>query len=155
MITDTARSHGSLLILLLDQLDKPISIERLEYLGTGYYLIEQRIPVYLKMSSKRKGPWTFNFIRSHQENQEALYQKYGECFTCLICGRDGIAGLSMSELRQVLDGDFEEQECISVRRKLKAMYSIKGRDGELNNRVGRRSIFDKLQDAISQGTTTA
>ncbi|MEM9308595.1 MAG: hypothetical protein AAGA74_14965 [Pseudomonadota bacterium] len=150
MISDTARSHGAFFILLLEHLDKPISIEKMDRFGSGYYLLGGSAPVYLKMSSRRKGPWTFNFFRSHQENQEMLFREFGECFTCLVCGKDGVAGLSMSELRQVLDGEFEEQECVSVRRKLKGMYSVKGRDGELNNRISRRSIFDKLRLVVEK-----
>lgn len=71
----------------------------------------------------------------------------------MICGRDGVAGLNMNELRMVLDDDFEEQECISVRRRLKTMYHIKGRDGVLESRISRRSIFDKLCSKIEKETT--
>lgn len=154
MTSDTARSHGLFFVLLFEQMDCKISVERIGKFGAGYYLLDERVPIYLKMSSKRKGPWTFNFFRSHQKNQEELFREFGECFTCLICGKDGIAGLSMSELRQVLDGNFEEQECISVRRKLKTMYNVKGRDGELNKRISRREIFDKIKLAVKQGSTT-
>ncbi len=152
MISDTARYHGSFFILLFEALDGPVAVERLSTLGAGYYLIAGRIPIYLKLSSKRKGPWTFNFFRSHQEAQNGLFLKYGECFTCMICGRDGIIGLNMAELRQILDGNFEEQESISVRRKLKTMYQVKGRDGTLEKRISRRSIFDKIRVEISRDT---
>ncbi|WP_171182260.1 hypothetical protein [Ruegeria sp. HKCCD8929] len=148
MISDTARYHGSFFTLLFDEVDQPLIVERLSEYGVGCYLLAERIPVYLKHSTKRKGPWAFNFFRSHQVAQQTLFEKYGECFTCMICGQDGIAGLSMAEFRQVLDGNFEEQECVSVRRRLKTMYHIKGRDGELENRVARRSVFEKLTATI-------
>ena len=151
MISDTARSHGSFFALLLDRIDQAVSIERLGDRGVGYYMIEGKIPLYLKTSTKRKGPWAFNFYRSHKENQEELYQKYGECFTCLICGQDGVVGLHMSELNQITNALISKQNCISVHRKLKNMYSVKGRNGELRNRISRRSIFDKLNQAVIQG----
>jgi hypothetical protein len=75
---------------------------------------------------------------------------YGECFTCLICGRDGVAGVNMKEFRQMLDGDFEEQESVTVRRQLNSLYQIKGRDGILESRVSRLAIFDKLRDEITR-----
>lgn len=149
MISDTARYHGSFFVLLFEKLEAPVTVERISVLGAGYYLLGGRIPVYLKISSKRAGPWLFNFFRSHQEAQKNLFQEYGQCFTCLICGKDGVAGLSMEELRQVLDNDFEEQEAISVRRRLNTMYQIKGRNGVLESRVSRLSIFDKLQQALA------
>ena len=119
-------------------------------MGSGYYLINESIPIYLKASSKRKGPWTFNFLRIHQETQETLFRTYGELFVCLICGKDGVAGLSMQEFRKVLDDHFEDQESITVRRRLKTMYHLTGRDGVLENRVSRQAIFDKIQDTISR-----
>jgi len=148
MISDTARYHGSFFSLLLEEATQGIEIVRLTDYGVGYYLLGGNVPVYLKHSTRRKGPWTFNFFRSHQEAQQALFEAYGECFTCMVCGRDGVAGLSMSEFRKVLDGNFEEQECVSVRRRLKTMYQIKGRDGELERRVGRRSVFEKIIRSI-------
>ena len=152
MISDTARYHGSFLALLIDKLEGPVSIEKLQGLGGGQYLIDQRIPLSLKMSSKRKGPWTFNFMRAHQENHERLFGEYGELFVCLVCGRDGVAGLSMQEMRTVLDNNFEEQESISVRRRLKTMYQVVGRDGELRGRISRQAVFEKIQAAIARGS---
>ena len=150
MISDAARYHGSFFVSLLDQFQSPVSLQKIPNLGSGYYLLDNRIPICLKLSTRRKGPWTFNFSRTHQKNQENLFQEYGEFFICLICGKDGVVGLSMRELRKVLDDHFEEQECISVRRKLRTMYQIAGKDGVLENRVSRKSIFNKIQKAITK-----
>lgn len=149
MISDTARYHGSFFVLLFERFSEPVCVERIPNLGQGFYLLGRRIPVYLKFSMKRKGPWAFNFFRSHQEAQEHLFTKYGECFTCLVCGKDGIVGLSMKELRQILDRHFEEQEAIYIRRRLNTMYQIKGRNGTLERRISRESVFDKLQEALT------
>lgn len=150
MIPDTARYHGSFFALLFDNLNGPVSLKKIQNVGSGYYLINEAIPIYLKATAKRKGPWTFNFSRSHQEVQEQLFRSYEELFVCLICGKDGVVGLSMQEFRKVLDEDFEEQESISVRRRLRTMYCVKGRDGVLETRISRNAIFEKLQHAISR-----
>lgn len=60
----------------------------------------------------------------------------------------------MFEFRQILDGNFEEQECVSVRRRLKTMYQVKGRDGQLDRRVSRRSVFEKLAESIEGADQT-
>ena len=52
MITDTAKSHGSFFSLLLDRLDVSISLRRLRDIGSGYYLINESVPICLKISSK-------------------------------------------------------------------------------------------------------
>lgn len=153
MISDTAQYHGSFFVMLLEYFEEPLAIERLTELGPGYYLLASFVPVYLKLSTKRKGPWTFNFFRSHQEAQDKLFSIYGECFTCLICGQDGVLGLNMEELRRILDDSFEEQESISVRRRLNAMYQVKGRNGALEHRVSRRSVFEKIHAKITKQKT--
>ena len=153
MISETARYHGSFFTLLFDRLSVSVSLRQIPILGSGYYLLNENTPICLKLSSKRKGPWTFNFLRSHQEVQQNLFQSYGELFICLICGKDGVAGLSMQEFRKVLDNDFDEQECISVHRRLRSMYFVTGRDGVLENRVSRQSIFDKIQHSITRNET--
>ncbi len=154
MISDTARFHGAFFVLLFERIGHEVTVKRLNEYGAGFYLLAGQIPVYLKMSTKRRGPWTFNFFRSHQEVVSKLFSEYQQCFVCLLCGNDGVAGMDMWELRQVLDGTFEEQECVSVYRPLKTMYKIKGRDGVLEGRISRGSIFEKLAVAISKGTVT-
>ena len=151
MISETARYHGSFFTLLIDRLNEPVSLRKVRGFGVGHYLINERIPIALKMSSKRKGPWMFNFLRSHQQAHEKLCKEYGTFFVCLICGKDGIAGLTMEELRTVLNAEFEEQESISVRRRLKTMYQVAGRDGVLPSRISRHAIFEKIQATITQG----
>ena len=154
MISDTARYHGSFFTLLIDRLETPVSVSKVPKAGGGHYLINGRVPVGLKMSSKRKGPWVFNFLRSHQETHERIFNEYGTFLLGLICGRDGIAGLSMEELRTVLDNEFEEQKSISVRRRLKTMYQVTGRDGVLRGRVSRYAIFDKIEAGLALGGGT-
>lgn len=150
MISDTARYHGSFFILLFDRLAEGVTLRKLPGKGGGLYLINEITPIALKMTSKRVGPWTFNFMRSHQEAYEKLFQHYGEFFVCLVCGRDGIAGLSMQELRTVLDKNFEEQESVSVRRRLKTMYQVAGRDGVLEKRISRQSVFEKIKRSVAR-----
>ncbi len=154
MISESARFHGAFFVMLFEKIHEPISVRRVLDVPSGIYLLDEKIPVYIKMASKRKGPWTFNFFRSHQQNQKRLYEAYGECFTCLICGRDGIAGIDMVELRELLDDNFEEQEIVTVRRQLNSMYQLRGRDGILKHRIGRNAIFEKLHVALKAGCTS-
>lgn len=148
MIPDTARYHGSFFSLLFDKVEGAVSVQKIAELGSGFFILNDKFPLYLKFSSRRNGPWTFNFFRSHQESVEMLFRQHGECFICLICGKDGVVGLSVDEMRQILDQEFEEQEAVSVSRKINTMYVIKGRNGTLPNRIGRGTIFSKIQEAL-------
>jgi len=67
-----------------------------------------------------------------------------ESFAALVSGNDGIVALTDSQIRQILDDSFEEQESISVRRKLNHMYSVKGSNRELSRKVSRDSLMSTL-----------
>ena len=150
MITDTAHYHGSFFFTVLEGLDQALSIKRMHEYGIGCYLLAGVLPVYIKHSKSRKGPWTFNFFQAHQEIQRELFEDFGECLTVMICGKDGIVGLLMAEFRQVLNEEFEEQESVTIRRRLNKMYHVKGRDGELDARVGRNSVINKISLKIKK-----
>jgi len=145
MISETARYHGAFFTLLFEKCQRPVIVSKLREVGTGFYVINSLVPVFLKLSSQRKGPWNFNFLKPHQEQIEAANSLYSECVTCLICGKDGIVGLQWQELKNVLDSEYEVQEHVTVRRKLKTMYAIKGRNGCLEHRVARGAVFEKIQ----------
>ena len=147
-MTETARYHGAFFSLLLDKLEAPVVFRKIRGKGSGFYLVDEAIAVCLKWSSKRTGPWTFNFATTHQRTLKDLRRTYDEVFVCFVCGRDGIAGLSMDDLRQVLVTGSEDQQWISVRRRLRSMYEIAGPDGKFGNRVGRHTVFERLAEAI-------
>jgi hypothetical protein len=150
MIPYSAKMHGAFFVLLLDAVKSPISVQTLTSVGSGCYLLEQRIPVFLKLSNKRRGPWTFNFQLNHQHNIQALANLYGECLICLICGQDGIVGFDAAELRALLGNEVSEQGYVTVRRRLHAMYQLKGIGGCLSYRIGRRSIFQRIKMEINR-----
>lgn len=143
MIRDYQRYCGSALTLLIDSWDGPLQFRRAFQDRNGYYILEERLPLAMKFSRSRKGPWTFNYKREHQVLYNELVSTFGNCVTAFVCGNDGVVAVEHTQLRQFLNEIFEEQESISIRRKLNHMYSIQGRDGSLDKKVGRDS-FVKL-----------
>lgn len=150
MIRDYQRYCGSALMLLIDNWDGPLRIQRMFPDRNGYYLLEEKLPLVIKFSRSRKGPWTFNYQREHQVLYNELVCKFGNCVTAFTCGTDGVVAVEHSQLRQFLDEVFEEQESVSVRRKLKQMYSIRGRSGTLDNKVGRDSFFRVVRELVQK-----
>jgi hypothetical protein len=55
-----------------------------------------------------------------------------------------VVALNYAQVREVLDDQFEEQEGISVRRKLNQMYSIGGTNGRLAQKVARDSLIQLI-----------
>ena len=147
-MTETARYHGAFFSLLLDKVEVPVVLRKIRGKGSGFFLVNEAIAVCLKWSSKRTGPWTFNFNTVHQRTLRDLRRNHGEVFVCFICGRDGVVGLSIDDLAQVLVIGSEDQQWVSVRRRLGSMYEIGGPDGKYRSRVGRQTVFERLAHAI-------
>ncbi|MEM9261956.1 MAG: hypothetical protein AAGA22_00100 [Pseudomonadota bacterium] len=151
MITESARYQGAVLAHIVDNWDGPIAIRRAFGEAAGFYILNERLPIFIKYSTKRYSPWTFTFQREHQMRQQALFDKLGECLMVFGCGRDGIAAISHQDFRKVLDNYFEEQESVSLRRRHAEMYKIRGRDGELERKIGRNSLIDLLSSLKESG----
>jgi len=140
MITDANRYYGAVFSKIIDFSNNEVSIQRAPPDHSGFYIVRKEIPIYIKYSTKRHGPWSFNFYQNHQECQENLYEKHGECIMIFVCGKDGIAALKHEEFRKVLDHEFEEQKTVIIRRKHNEMYSISGKNGVLDRKVSRGSL---------------
>ncbi|MEZ5922020.1 MAG: hypothetical protein R3C60_11795 [Parvularculaceae bacterium] len=143
MIRDYQRYYGAALVHLLDQCGGPLSVRKAFADRNGYYVLEERLPLSIKFSRSRMGPWVFTFHREHQVLQNELVKHFGVGITAFVCGTDGVVALDHQQLRLCLDDNFEEQENISIRRKLRHMYSVRGRDGSLEEKISRDS-FSKL-----------
>lgn len=150
MIRDYQKYFGSALTLLVDNWEGPIQIRKIINGRNGYYLIEEKLPLAIKYSRSRKGPWSFTYHREHQVLYYDLISTYGNCVTAYICGADGVVAVEHNQLRMFLNEIFEEQESVSIRRKLNHMYSIRGRDGNLDNKVARDSYVKLIRDLLNK-----
>jgi hypothetical protein len=160
MISDHSRYCGCVFTQLIEGLGR-IDIEKIDVGIHGVYLIAKSVPLYIKFSRRRKGPWTFNFHFDHQVCCDDLSKRFGACVIAFVCGTDGIVALDNVQLREVLDEKFDEQEALTIRRRLRHMYSVSGKDGALARKVGRDalvSLLGKLLDhsgSDSQATGAA
>jgi len=145
MITDANRYYGATLISLIDTSINAIKIKKIPEGPAGFYIVDDVLPIYIKYSTSRRGPWVFNFHQEHQAFQEHLYTNYRECIIAFVCGKDGIAALKHDEFRKVLDKEFEVQESVTIKRKHNEMYKVNGKNGALERKVSRSSLEVILQ----------
>ena len=61
----------------------------------------------------------------------------------LVCGDDGVAGLSFDELNVVLDNNHEDVEWIKVHRRKREQYKLTGADGSLTFKVTQDDFIRK------------
>ena len=154
-INTQEKMHGAAILRLIGALSKELPSANFS-LKTGAsqsaYIIEGIVPktlgkgrragagLFIKVSNKRLSPWRYSFHRDHQDEILQMKSTRGEAFIALIAGDDGIAAFDFGILKQVLDEHHEEQEWVSVTRKPRENYRVKGNDGALTKSLPGNSF---------------
>ena len=127
---------------------KPIKIDIFPTSGNNSFMINDKVGLFLKYSTKKISPWRFSFTREHQEEMKIMKDLLSDAYLVLICGKDGIACIEYEELKIVLDEYFEDVEWVSASRLKREQYSIKGSNGKLDFKIADsdfpKKIFDKI-----------
>ncbi|WP_353643461.1 hypothetical protein [Mesorhizobium sp. WSM2239] len=144
MISESARYYGVVLSYLVDNTDGPILICQQEDALPGEYLINESVSVLIKYSTRRKGPWSFNVHRSHLLRVKQISKSVQKSVVVFVCGSDGIVAIALDDLNKIVV-DGPAQQAISVRRKLRQMYGLKGPAGGLDRRLSRGSLASLIQ----------
>ncbi len=144
------QQHGFLLWQIVSSSSKGVHIQCGRAGQMRIYLVNKQTPVFAKYATADNGPWTFTFARHHQEVQEMLFRKFGRCITAFVCGTSGIAAVSHSQMRQVLDHNFEPVENVTVRWQANRGFDLRGRDGSLEESVPRSSLRNLLREDTPQ-----
>jgi len=148
VIRDFEFFHGAALTRLVHS-GWRVTLTPFKRTSNASYVLNDRCGLYLKHSSNRMSPWSFTFHRSNQLEIDEMHRLLGSAVVGLICNDDGIVGLNYAEFRTVLDAFHEPVEGIAISRKPRGMYFVRGRDGEMQYRIGKGDFVKK---AIMQGT---
>jgi hypothetical protein len=151
MITDTSKFHGVVLINLIEDISSGILIRKLNTGINGIYLLNEKIPLYVKYASKRTSPWSFTLHSTHLQCYYDLAVEYGDCLMVLICGSDGIVTLGNSEMVRIIIPGIDIQKRITVTRRLKHMYSVNGSDGNIEKRISKKSLTEYVINTLNMG----
>src|SRR3972149_6915357 len=91
--------HGAALIRLLED-EKCKSVRKH---GTGYR-VNDGIFLLLKYSTKSRTPWGFGFGRDEVERLNQAAQSFSGVAVALICGGDGVCGMTWESVEELLGG---------------------------------------------------
>ncbi len=153
MIREFEFYHGAVFTCLLHGMPREVSIQLFPTQDNASYVIDNKIGIYIKYSSKRLSPWTFSFQSRHQDEIAEMKNKIGFAFVLLVCNDDGVVVLSFEELKQILDQSNGGTEWISVARNRREMYSVKGSNGKLQFKIGKNDFPSKIFNRINQSPT--
>ena len=144
MIREYEQYHGAAIVRILHATKERVTIRAFSKVTSSAYVINDAIGIYIKYSGKRMPPWTFSFKYDHQQEIAKLFATYKKAYLILICHTDGIVTLSYRELKQILDHIHEPTEWIRVTRHKREKYTITGKDGKLNYKIGNSDFPSKL-----------
>ncbi|MFZ2152328.1 MAG: hypothetical protein WAV09_04440, partial [Minisyncoccia bacterium] len=128
--------HGLVFARILHATQKSILIKPFPSSDNASYVLNDKVGIYIKYSTKRLSPWRFSFQKRHQDEILDMKNKVGEVFLLLVCNDNGIVAISFDELKQILNETHEQVEWISAARGKREMFSVKGSDGELEFKIG-------------------
>jgi hypothetical protein len=98
------------------------------------FVINSRIGVFMKHSTKRMSPWRFTFGLDQVSDLLDLEAKYFDSFVVFICGSDGLVTLDAA-LHEIFTFDDVEKAWIAIERKPRSQYSVRGNRTELPNKI--------------------
>jgi len=149
MIKEFEFFHGIVFARMLHSTRKQFSIRPFPTSDNASYVINDKVGIYIKYSSKRLTPWGFSFQKRHQDEILKMKNDLGEVFVLLVCNDDGVVGLNFSEVRSILDEVHEDIEWIRVERSRGQMYAVKGSDGKLGHKAGKDDFSTRIMDACN------
>jgi hypothetical protein len=115
------------------------------------YLLDEKIGLYIKYSSKRIPPWSFTFDNEHVSEVKEMFSLLGNIFIALVCNVDGICCLDWQEFNTIISIDSKiHPKWIRTIRKKNEKYSVYGIDGNLKHKIGNSDFPSKLN--ISRGS---
>ena len=148
MIKEFEFYHGIVFARMVHATQKQVSIKPFPSPDNSSYVINDKVGIYIKYSTKRLSPWRFSFQKRHQDEILEMKNKIGEVFLLLVCNDDGIVAISFEELKQILNEQHDPIKWISAARGKREMYAVKGTDGELEFKVGKDDFSNKISREV-------
>jgi hypothetical protein len=102
-------------------------------LSGRYFLLNGDTLVLFKHSTRKRGPWGFTLTPAEQADL-AGRPNGSKVVLALICGTDGVAVISTSELHQIALPHTAALR-IACSRRLGQHYQVSGPDGDLRRKV--------------------
>jgi hypothetical protein len=106
----------------------------------------------IKHSSKRLSPWQFTYLPENLEELRQLSISFSPVWVFLVCGVDGIVGLSLDELNSIAQIGEGGAAWVRVSRSRNSMYHVSGVLRELP-RAKARGVEPFVADVFKSSST--
>jgi hypothetical protein len=154
-VTNEEKTHGVVFLKILKEIDRrnlDIKLSLFKGVSSSSYILSSNhktLGLFIKYSTKRRSPWRYSFHKEHQEEINMLSIDYKNTFVIFVNGDDGILSLSYSELKNILDENYEDQEWVAISRKPRELYRISGKDGKIDRPISSSKFPDGIVEYLS------
>jgi hypothetical protein len=131
MISEAEQYHGIVLRQLVVTAGKPLTISLADSQGRRDCFCVDDAAFQVKYSTRRLSPWQFSFTIEQLQEIESLARTHRPVWLMLVCGIDGVVGLSSSEFVQITESRPGGVATVRVSRKRNAMYRVSGNADDL------------------------
>jgi hypothetical protein len=120
------------------------------------FVVNGRVGIYVKHSSKRMSPWRFSFSIEQAADLLDLEQNYPDTFVVFVCGSDGLVTLSCLDLHSIVSFQESENAWVSIARPPRNQYELAGNKGALEYKVARGIdiIFETVKARVRERYST-
>jgi hypothetical protein len=145
--------QGAVLRNLIVSSKIPVSIRPFIREGRiAAFVLNARVGIYVKHSSKRMSPWRFTFTIEQASDLLDLEAKFSDSFLVFVCESDGLVVLSFGDLHEIVDFQQSDNAWVSISRPPRSQYSVAGNKGEFSRKVSRGvgEIFDTIRTRVRE-----
>jgi hypothetical protein len=100
------------------------------------FVVNEKVGVFVKHSSKRMSPWRFTFHVEHENDLSELEAAY-PAYVAFVCGEDGIVTIDTATLHELVSFDDTEQAWVRIDRKPRSLYGLAGNRSEFRYKIPR------------------
>jgi len=137
VIAELDRYQGIVLRQILVAHGDPVRIGVVDLSGRVDAFCFEKAAFQVKHSSKRLSPWQFTYTSENLAELTELRKTYAPVWAFLVCGQDGVVGLSLDDLTSIVELGAEHTAWVRVSRSRNSMYRIAGGLGELPRAMSR------------------
>jgi len=131
MIAELDRYHGVVLRQILLAHGGPVMVGVADLSGRKDAFRIGNGAFQIKHCSKRLSPWQFTYLPENLIELTELRRTFDPVWVFLVCGIDGVVGLSLNELTSIMQPGAGGAAWIRVNRSRGSMYRVAGAVGEL------------------------
>lgn len=140
--------YGAVIKRIISGINKEITIENYPTKTNNTVLINKKIALYMKYSTKEGTPWRFTLTKENQEDLHTLNEIFEYSFLILVCYIDGVVSLAYKDLKIILDEHYDEFEWISAARSKKESYQLSGSNGKLDFKVSDSDLLSNITSLV-------